>query len=307
VHEAELLEHAKHETPDRFARRCRDLVARVQRDQGLARAARQRANTRLSRRIDNITGMHHINGAFDPETGARLFSALDAALAALAKADHEQHRHMERDQLAAHALADLVAAGHGEVRPAVVEVAVHIDWLTALSCELHENGVCELDDGTPIPPVSARRLLCDASVVPIVRGATGLPLNAGRTRRQANREQRRALRSMYRTCAFAGCTRRFSQCEIHHIVEWLDGGLTDLDNLIPLCSYHHHMVHDGGWRLSMDVDRTLTIRRPDGSLHAVEPIHIGAPPGGLLQRIGPPGSCGRPQIGAPDDLALLAG
>jgi hypothetical protein len=194
-------------------------------------------------------------------------------------------------------LANLIAAGHGELRPAVVEVAFHVDLQTALSCELHEHSVCELDDGTPIPPMAARRLLCDASVVPIIRGSNGLPLDAGRTRRQADREQRRALRSMYRTCAFAGCTRRFSQCHIHHIIEWLDGGPTDLENLLPVCSYHHHMVHEGGWGLSMDPDRTLTIRRPDGSVHAIERINIGGvgPPTEVVTEPGPRDLCERPR------------
>ncbi len=86
----------------------------------------------------------------------------------------------------------------------------------------------------------------------------------GRTIRNANRRQRRALQAIYRCCAFAGCDVVFERCEIHHIRPWELGGLTDLSNLIPLCSRHHHVVHEDGWRLELADDRTLTITRPNG-------------------------------------------
>ena len=92
------------------------------------------------------------------------------------------------------------------------------------------------------------------------------PLDVGRTVRHANRAQRRALRAIYRTCAFGDCDVRFDRCEIHHIIPWELGGVTDLDNLIPICSRHHHVVHEGGWALELAADRTLTIRQPDGTI-----------------------------------------
>ena len=65
-------------------------------------------------------------------------------------------------------------------------------------------------------------------------------LNLGRSTRLANRAQRRVLRALYPTCAIPGCEARFELCKIHHVIWWEDGGLTDLDNLLPLCSRHHH-------------------------------------------------------------------
>ena len=85
------------------------------------------------------------------------------------------------------------------------------------------------------------------------------------------------------SCAASGCTARvhspvvtshFDRCEIHHIVPWELGGLTDLANLLPTCSYHHHLVHEGGWSLHLAPDRLLTIRQPDGDLFATVPIQI---------------------------------
>ena len=49
------------------------------------------------------------------------------------------------------------------------------------------------------------------------------------------------------------------------MVPWEQGGRTDLDNLIPLCTEHHHLVHEGGWSLELHDDRTITLTRPDGT------------------------------------------
>jgi hypothetical protein len=72
---------------------------------------------------------------------------------------------------------------------------------------------------------------------------------------------------MYRSCGYPGCDIAFERCDIHHVIEWLRFGSTDLDNLLPLCSKHHHLVHEGRWRLQLDKHRVITIHRPDGTQH----------------------------------------
>ena len=72
---------------------------------------------------------------------------------------------------------------------------------------------------------------------------------------------------MYRTCSIRGCDTDFDLCHIHHITSWFDHGTTDMVNLTPLCSRHHHMVHEGGWNLTMTADRVITLRSPDGAIH----------------------------------------
>ncbi|MEO7397983.1 MAG: HNH endonuclease signature motif containing protein, partial [Ilumatobacteraceae bacterium] len=93
----------------------------------------------------------------------------------------------------------------------------------------------------------------------------------GRITRLATRQQRRALRAMYKTCAIPECTVASRSCQPHHIWFWRNGGPTDLDNLIPLCSKHHHCVHEGGWHLVLASDRSLTITFPDGSTQRAGP------------------------------------
>ena len=141
-----------------------------------------------------------------------------------------------------------------------------IDHATLLH-GLHDRSVCETSDGQPITPDAVRRLACDAELIPTVLDSTGAVLDQGRARRVATVDQRRALRAMYRTCGHPDCSVRFADCEIHHVIEWIhQHGPTDLANLLPLCSEHHHLVHDAGWHLTLHPDRTITLRRPDGTV-----------------------------------------
>ena len=51
----------------------------------------------------------------------------------------------------------------------------------------------------------------------------------------------------------------FERTEIHHIIPWEQGGATDLHNMLPVCSRHHHLIHTLRWRLVLHPDRSLTI------------------------------------------------
>jgi hypothetical protein len=51
-------------------------------------------------------------------------------------------------------------------------------------------------------------------------------------------------------CTFPGCeNKRFLTC--HHIVHWIKGGRTDLDNLITVCTSHHALIHKAGWDVKL--------------------------------------------------------
>lgn len=171
----------------------------------------------------------------------------------------------------------------------VPEVSVLAD-LSFLIDGLQGHGICETEDGLPLPASTIRRLCCDAEIIPITLDGDGVPIDVGRTARTVNRAQRRALRAMHRTCAHPDCDVPFSHTKIHHVRWWVrDRGPTDIDNLLPLCERHHHLVHEGRWGLTMTPDRIATWTRPDGTVH-----HIGStidrhPPTG-----GPPTPSGDP-------------
>ena len=157
------------------------------------------------------------------------------------------------------------------MRPDTVEVVLLVDAKT-IAGGVHGDTVCEFTTGTPTTIDNAARLCCNAATIyTATLGDDGELLNLGRSKRQASRAQRRALRTQYSTCAFDQCTTRFDRCEIHHVNWYEHGGHTDYSNLVPLCARHHHQVHEGQWRLTIDPARTITIWRPDGQQHTQTP------------------------------------
>ena len=258
-----LLSFARVEPVNVFERRCRLLGKRLAGDEGESELDKQKASVSVRRWVDKPSGMHHTHLAFDPERDAKLWSAIDAQLATIKQVDGNAGSPI--DVLLADAVVSAVSGQRSGDRR-VPEICVHVDYHTLLN-GLHEHSLCESADGIPLPPETVRRLACEAAIVPIVLNSAGEALDCGRDVRVANRAQRRALRAMYRTCAYPNCDVPFDRCDIHHVIEWLHHGNSDLDNLLPLCSRHHHLVHEGRWRLTLDKHRVITIHRPDGTRH----------------------------------------
>ena len=140
------------------------------------------------------------------------------------------------------------------------------------------NGQPVTDWSLPIelPPRALQDLFQRADAHPIII-TNGIVLHApgemnlGRTTRLASRAQRRALRALYPTCAVPGCGVAFEFTKPHHVHHWEHGGPTDLHNLIPFCNQHHHCAHEGGWKITLQPNRTLTITRPDGTILTTGP------------------------------------
>jgi len=115
-----------------------------------------------------------------------------------------------------------------------------------------------------------RRILCDSDVTTVVVRASGAAgsgpggstvgellleasrevLYVGRAERVVPPRLRRALEARDGHCRFPGCQAHVRRCHAHHVLEWENGGSTDIDNCVLLCVRHHHAVHEGGWTLS---------------------------------------------------------
>lgn len=123
-------------------------------------------------------------------------------------------------------------------------------------------GAARLDTGDVVSAGQARRLACNAGILPVVLGGSSLPLDLGRADRFFTEAQRVALATVYTECAAAGCDRPYSWCELHHEDPWSEGGRTDLDAAVPLCGYHHRRMHDPGFvaRVSTDDAGVKTVR-----------------------------------------------
>ena len=139
------------------------MIARLERDQGIERNKQQRRDTYLSLSVQR-DGMHRISGLLHPELGAAIFTAVDKELATLL-ADNPDG--LDRGQLAAQALGNLVSGGHQAARPLEAEILVLSDH-TTLTHGLHDHSVCETDTGAILPPETIRRLCCNGRIVPIL-------------------------------------------------------------------------------------------------------------------------------------------
>ena len=126
-----------------------------------------------------------------------------------------------------------------------------------------ETGTAKLDTGTRVAAGDLRRLACEAGLVPAVLNSRSVPLDLGRTKRLHTHHQRKALALVHDTCAIGTCERPFAWTEIHHLLPWSHHGDTDLDNAIPLCSWHHHRAHDPRWHLTQHPLRGWELRTRD--------------------------------------------
>ena len=110
---------------------------------------------------------------------------------------------------------------------------------------VNQQGQCWMPENRSAPSEDVRSYLANAMVRLHLLDDTGLTIHVGRSRRFATDGQVQALLAIWGyQCAMPGCShRRF--IEMHHIKEWEHGGMTDLDNLIPLCSSCHSQVSHG--------------------------------------------------------------
>jgi len=110
----------------------------------------------------------------------------------------------------------------------------------------------------------ARRLACEAAVIPAVLGSGSELLDLGRRSAVVSPALRRAVALRDKRCRFPGCDRPHAWCAAHHVIHWADGGATSLANLILLRRRHHRLIHQG-FGLEMHGEHPV-FRRPDASL-----------------------------------------
>jgi hypothetical protein len=112
--------------------------------------------------------------------------------------------------------------------------------------------------------------------------SVSLPLDIGAATETIPAHLRRAVTTRHPHCAFPGCDRPASVCDVHHLIPRARGGPTSLPNLVPLCGFHHlTAIHRWSWTLTMHTDGTTTATSPDGKriLHSHGPPPGHSPPG----------------------------
>ena len=105
-----LLEKAKCQDVDEFARTMRQEDIDGSPDGGNTHAQRQRQSRKASMWIDDDTGMHHLFAQFDPVTGARISTQLAAMTDQLWRAEHLPGRSRHNKRAVAQRRADALEA-----------------------------------------------------------------------------------------------------------------------------------------------------------------------------------------------------
>jgi hypothetical protein len=266
VREEELLELARYATAAQLER----MVAGYR---GVTRAEAECAiESRYLSLDQNDDGTWTVRGRLPAEDGALLARALEAAREEMAQAvapvdDVSAEARVtiprsEQDADALVVLADTLLASGPRERTAGdrYQVVVHVD-VASLAGSDGDAPRCDLHDA-PIARETARRLCCDAGIVPI-RERGGAALSVGRKSRAIPPSIRRALEARDGGCQFPGCTCK-RWLDAHHIEHWARGGQTDLANLVQLCRRHHRLVHEGSWVVERARDGNLVFLDPGG-------------------------------------------
>jgi hypothetical protein len=178
--------------------------------------------------------------------------------------EEDEHRAEARRADALVALASSRIADDQDPDRATVVVHARVGGYGA------DEGASEVEDGPVIHPETAKRLMCSGRLQGILEDERGEVLRVGRLRREPPPWMMRQLKHRDRECRFPGCgARAFIQA--HHIRSWEHGGLTDLDNLILVCFFHHKVVHEYGWRILRERDGTVMWFRPNGKRYRPGP------------------------------------
>lgn len=266
-----ICDEAKRHPAEVLRRALGRIAQQIATDLGIERREQQKRATRLRHWMDGATGMGRIHGELDPDSYQLFIAMLENEVNRQLRDRGDLHPDRHR----AMCLLDLMASGAeesecvGSPRPSL-SLDVVIDAHTLIHGP-HSKSICEYADGTPAQIADIIAAACTAELHPVLIAGGTLPLSVGRKVRMATPGQSRALRVIYATCAIPGCETSVTHCQIHHIVPWERGGLTDLSNLLPLCSRHHHLCHDERWVLHLDPDRTLTVTAPDGTVQRATP------------------------------------
>ena len=254
--EAKLLPIAKRESPGRFFHKCLHYRHSVDAS-GYSRDEETRHEQRSLRLSTADDGCVLINGLLDPAGGAVVRTALEP----LAHRSGE-HDDRTREQRFADAIVELAGGG----KPANVQVTATIETLKGMA----GASAGEMEFSLPVSARAVQRMACDCSVTRVLLDQDSVVMDMGRSKRVIATALRNALRIRDGHCQWPGCERPASWCDGHHIVSWIDGGPTDLQNLVLLCRRHHRMVHEGGWQLL----------RVDGKVTTVAPtVNFGQPRG----------------------------
>ncbi|ONI73003.1 hypothetical protein ALI144C_44405 [Actinosynnema sp. ALI-1.44] len=205
----------------------------------------QRPERELRRHVFR-DGRMEFKGRLDAETAA-LFEALLAPFEKMESGDARGFSERGGD-----AFADVLQQAAN-----CPDSSTHNGYKTEVAFTISMDELTRSVDGRVLPGTrltagEARRIACDAHVLPAVMGGESKPLDVAVPAYVVPAHIRRGLVLRDRGCAFPACDRPASVCHSHHVRSWLKGGPTALGNLVLLCGTHHRLVHRSEWEVRLD-------------------------------------------------------
>jgi hypothetical protein len=268
VVETGLVEKAARFSPDQLRRIARRAIEAIEPDQKIVdahenelicseeQAAREKCSLTLHDNGDGTTTGHFTVPALAAAMLGKVIAAMTAPRrmreAGATAGEDRSFDWRHRRGLAFAELLEHLPTDHLHSKSAAT-VVVTIDH-TVLAGAMK---AAHLDTDQALSAGEARRLACNSGILPAVLGSKSVALDLGRTSRLFSESQRVARGLEHTTCAASGCERPYAWCELHHRKPWARGGRTDLADAVPLCSQHHHWIHDTGFN-----HQTM----PDGSI-----------------------------------------
>lgn len=218
-----------------------------------------RRSVELKQRRD---GMWHLHGRLTSAVGAQLNAILEPLAKPRTSSIEDQDGTINKipdERPSVQRLHDALDEACGKLLksadlpsiggvPASVIVTIDLDDLLA------KAGVAETADGSQLSTDQLSRIADEAEIWPIIIDRHGVPLALGRSQRLASKGQTMALIARDGGCSFPGCTHPATWCDRHHILDWILGGRTDLNNLTLLCRYHHTHFLQKGWTCRTNAD-----------------------------------------------------
>jgi hypothetical protein len=295
--EATLVEKAQHYDPDQLRRIARRAIEAVEPDQAaidahenqLVRSAEQIARDKtgltlhdnhdgtvtghfivpvlaasiLRKVIESITAPRRMRGSAGHRDGREATGSAPAPTSSpspspspSAEPSDRLHDWTHRRGLAFAELLEHLPTEHLHPKTAAtVVVTIDHEILRGALRAAH------LDTDDTISAGEARRLACNAGIIPAVLGTRSVALDLGFENRLFSEAQRLAKGLQHLTCGADGCDRPYAWCELHHKNPWSQGGRTDLADATPLCHRHHQWVHDTTYNHHYLPDGTLRFSR----------------------------------------------
>ena len=248
-----LLSLAESKPADVFAGDAKRAKLKASRDRGEAELKRQRNARRASLGTDRDSGMGILHAELDPVSHGLLAQALETHADRLWRTDSKAGNTKSRTapQRMADALLETItgldalthqplpatsSGGKGSGRPQLIITAD-----IGLFDGANPDGACEIPGTGPVPPAILGRLSPDTAVAGMIFSGDGRALWLGTSTRTPNAAQRLAIAVRDKGCVRCGAPMHLA--DIHHIIEWENGGPTDIDNLQALCGPCHRQHH----------------------------------------------------------------